>query len=250
MNKFDSGRNESSLLVCLTYWQGDWAMAREVAKLLSDLLPEKQSNVEFLFQRRFDCEAPDMEILQHCEEKFEKVHVRRSRRIGIDFPMGCNEIVFDLFDFMFCNRHKFPKVESFLVVEADCVMLSRTWNYELIEEWHCAQDEGKFLCGSFIPGNFNGGKFHINATAIYRWDILKHVPALIGSPGTEGWDWYHGIRLHPVGYDTPLIYLDYRRASISPEELFSPKKNRKIPVLYHGVKDSSAIMAVRERFKV
>jgi hypothetical protein len=53
-----------------------------------------------------------------------------------------------------------------------------------------------------------------------------------------------------VGHDTPLIHLDYRRKSITPEELFSPKKEKKVPVLYHGVKDDSAIMAVREKFGI
>jgi hypothetical protein len=241
---------DSSLMVCLAYWEGDWAMAREVARLLSDLLPSGQSNVEFLFQRRFDCEKPDAGIVRHCEEKFARVHVRRSRRKGVGFPMGCNELAFDLFDFMFCNRHDFPHVDGVLLIEADCVMLSRTWNHEFIDEWRRAQTAGKLVCGTFIPTNSNGGKFHINATAIYRWDILKHVPALVGGPGTVGWDWYHGTRLHPVGHDTPLIHLDYRRKSITPEELFSPIENKKVPVLYHGVKDDSAIRAVRERFGI
>lgn len=242
--------DKSSLLVCLAYWQGDWAMAREVARLLSDLLPSRQQNVEFLFQRRFDCEKPDTGIVHHCEEKFARVHVRRSRRRGVGFPMGCNELAFDLFDFMFCNRQDFLRVDGVLLIEADCVMLSRAWNHELISEWRRARAAGKLVCGSFIPKNFNGGPFHINASAIYRWDILKHVPALVGSPGTVGWDWYHGVRLHPVGYDTPLIHLDYRRRSIAPGELFSPRKEKKVPVLYHGVKDDSAIRAVRERFGI
>lgn len=250
MTKVNPDSGGDSLLVCLAYWPGDWAMAREVARLLSDLLPSKQSNVEFLFQGRFDCESPDPDIVRHCEEKFARVHVRRSRRKGVGFPMGCNELAFDLFDFMFCNRDRFPRIGGVLLIEADCVMLSRTWNHEFVDEWHRAQAAGKLVCGSFIPGNFNSGAFHINATAIYRWDIIKHVPALYGSPGTEGWDWYHGTRLHPVGYDTPLIHLDYRKKTISSEELFSPKKNKKVPVLYHGVKDDSAIRAVREKFKI
>ena len=250
MTEANPDSKDSSLMVCLAYWEGDWAMAREVARLLSDLLPSRQSNVEFLFQRRFDFESPDADIVRHCEEKFARVHVRRARRRGIGFPMGCNELAFDMFDFMLCEHDSFPHIDAALLIEADCVMTSRAWNHELIDEWRRAQAAGKFVCGAFIPGNSDGGPFHINATAIYRWDILRHVPELVGSPGTVGWDWYHGTRLHPVGHYTPLIHLDYRRKSITPEELFYPVKNKKVPVLYHGVKDDSAIRAVRERFKV
>lgn len=239
------------MLVCLPYWDGDWPMMREVALLLSDLLLDSQPHVELMFAARFDAKVPDTKIIQHCEQKFAKVHVFRCHRKGVGFPMGCNEMAFSIFDHVhYHHEHQFPLVDCMLFVESDCVMLSRTWNTQLFEEWKKASALNKSVCGAFIQGNYHGGEAHVNAVAMYSWDVIKQIPALIGASGNEGWDWWHGTNVIPKAMDTPLIYLDYRRDTISVDDLFAPRKQGKVPVLYHGVKDKSAIEAVRKQFSL
>ncbi|MCK9587825.1 MAG: hypothetical protein M0Q93_00515 [Terrimicrobiaceae bacterium] len=244
------GFDRGSLLVCLPFWDGDWEQARKVALLLSDLLPEKQKDCELMFVSRFDAKQADTTVVMHCMEKFANVYSRKSRRRGVGFPMGCNELAFDIFDHVSYSHSLFPQVRCILIVESDCVMLTRTWSQELFTAWKFAELDGKSICGNLIPGNATGGPWHVNAVSMYSWDIVKKIPQLIGAPGTAGWDYYHGPHTTPYAVDTPLIYMDYKRSSISATELFKVRKKRQVPVLYHGVKDDSAIQAVRKKFSI
>jgi len=241
--------NDSELLVCLPYWDGDWPRMREVALLLADLLPEKSTRTKLLFVLRHDVsKAPDSRLHERCADKFAEVRYYRNKRRGVGWPMGCNEMAFGIFDHVYCRHSLFPKVDSLLIVESDCVMLRRTWDRDLHQAWHETQKAGKLICGTKIPTGFQECKFHINAVALYSWDIIQKLPQLIGSPGTVGWDYFHGKITCPVAVNTPLIKMDYNRDTISEQELFS-KKNKSV-VLYHGVKDDSAVKAVRSQLKV
>ncbi|MCK9587772.1 MAG: hypothetical protein M0Q93_00230 [Terrimicrobiaceae bacterium] len=240
-----------NMLVCLPYWDGDWDQMRETATLISDLLPEKQENCDLLFVSRFDAHGPDAKTVMHCMEKFATVQHHRCRRRGIGFPMGCNEMAFEIFhQVSYHHARLFPKARCILVVESDCVMLCRDWSKQLFTAWRKAEAADKLICGNLIPGCVGEGKHHVNAVSMFHWDIVSKIPQLIGSPGQQGWDFYHGCRTAPVAVDTPLIFMDYQKKTISSKELFSPKKRGQVPVLYHGVKDDSAVKAVRKKFSI
>ena len=59
----------SKLLLALQYWDGDKEMAMKVARLIADMEPAHNADVDFLFCSRFDC-THDMDSVAHVAKKF------------------------------------------------------------------------------------------------------------------------------------------------------------------------------------
>jgi hypothetical protein len=55
-------------------------------------------------------------------------------------------------------------------------------------------------------------------------------------------------KMIPITFDTPDIFLDFNRPTITEADLYSPRKNGVVPAIFHGVKDGSASQIVRSKF--
>ena len=88
-----------------------------------------------------------------------------------------------------------------------------------------------------------------NGVAVYATDIYRKVPGdkLGGCNAQAAFDIEKAPFIMPMAEATPLIYFEYRKATITPAELYAPRQLGVIPALWHGVKDGSAREAVRAR---
>lgn len=238
----------STLLLVLPYWSEDLKQVERVARLAADLLPEFAENAEIMLAGRYDAPAPSASIQIYLQQKFAKVHVWKCNRRGDGFPGGCNEMAYGIFNHILVSRHMktgFANIDFLLLMEGDCVFTRRTWVEELMEAWE-ARGDNKHIIGTkqeAIPGWSND---HINAVALYDPEITRKFPFLIGGPMHLGWDTHHGPALLPFAEDSKLFKLDYKRETITEEELFAEGS----PLVYHGVKDNSAIEAVRNHYNL
>jgi hypothetical protein len=238
------------LLICFPYWDGDLAQVEKVARLAADLLKEKTPRAEIAFIQRFDASAPSTEIQNHVAQKFDRTRVWICDRRGEGFPGGCNELAYGIISWLQITKHTQPKemedIEGFVILEGDCVITRENWVDELWDEFGKMQAQGKCVAGALIPEN-QYCKEHINAVAMYAWNVLTKIPALRGGPYLIGWDGYHGPSIVPNAMKSQLFHLDYKRPTIKPEDLFK-KHAGAAPLVYHGVKDGSALEAVRKKF--
>jgi len=220
-----------------------------VADLAGDLLERRAAQADLLFAGRYDADHPSRQIYSHLCEKFAHVSYWRCSRDGDGFPEGCNNLAYGIFQYLIDQRRvnsMYADISAVLILEADCVLLRRTWLQDLITEWEGARACNKLIAGKVIPaGTFSpGSAAHVNAVSLYDVEILRHLTCLVGGPRDIGWDYYHGRATVPVTHDSPLFKLDYQRPTITGQELFADPG----VVVYHGVKDDSAIHAVRKRF--
>lgn len=237
------------ILVVMEYWDGDREAAEAVAIQAANLLDSKSYIVSLALVHRFDATPIPTKTVQNLHDKFKKVLVQRCPRQGQGFPFGCNELSYWTLNWPLHDPEVFADTEAIMILEADCVFTRRNWDVELLSEWRKTQAEGKLICGNVIPFGFDGFTSHVNAASMYSKDIARFIGTkLAGGPACVGWDYFHGKNLIPVTYDSPLFFLDYRKEKITPDELFTPRKQDTIPLMYHGVKDDSARRAVDERY--
>ena len=243
------------ILACLQYYSGDQAIARQVARLIADLEPDKSKYADFMFAMRWDGQH-DMETVQYVARKFDQVHTFKSERKNTGWPSAPNNLALETYG-RFCLRirQKLWDYAALLLIEPDCVPLTRDWLKQLHEEWH----EREQLVLGFMYGSSAHPVQHINGNCLISPRFQKVCPDFHASPATVGWDVRHAPAMLRHGRASRLIWNDYARQSISCEELFAahhyaddhPLHGRDIfPVLFHGVKDDSALRAVREKFNL
>jgi hypothetical protein len=237
------------LLICFLYWAGDRMEVERLVRVACNLLEEPTDQAEIALIGRWDAPPPSSGVQYQASKKFAKVHVWTCDRKGEGFPAGCNEMAYGLLNWVLINRHmwnKFRDITGLVLLEGDCVITRRGWVQELCSAWEGRKPKtlvlGAVQAGiPEIPTNT-----HMNAVAIYDPEISRTIPQLIGGPQHIGWDNYHGPSMMPYAENSNLFKLDYRKPSITPEELFSEP----MPLIYHGVKDDSAVKAVIERYKL
>ena len=239
------------ILVVIPYWDGDRVQAETTALLAGDLLEKRSESVSLCFLHRMDSQQPRPKVVDKAMEKFDKVLVRRCGRSGSGFPHGCNEMAYFILAWPAHDPKLFKDFDATLILESDCVFTRKNWDTELVEEWVRCVAAGKTICGNIIHNGFGGYPRHVNAASLFGKEIsILAAGPLRGGPADIGWDYYHGRNLDPIAYDSPIFFLDYRKATITPRELFAPRKMGLSPLVYHGVKDSSAVQAVRDRYHV
>lgn len=234
------------LLVCLPFYTGDGNQMEKTARVACDLLEELTNQAEIMFVPRFDTDAPSMEIQNLAASKFFKVHVWRCPTKYAGFPAGCNAMAYGLLNHVSgqrCLNEGFFDIDAILILESDCVITRRDWVRELCGEWQEAINQNKLVAGALQHRNGDIQE-HINAVALYDPDVACVLPCLRGGPSHLGWDHYHGPSVVPYALDSKLFKLDYRRPTITPDQLFSDDR----VLIYHGVKDDSALNAVRSRY--
>jgi hypothetical protein len=220
----------------------------KVVGLAGALLDQRTEQADLLFVGRYDAPHPSTEVFRRAREKFREVSYWRSTRDSDGFPNGCNGVAYGIFQFVIDQRRVngvYGDVNALLMLESDCVILRRNWVTELVTEWEGAVACGKLVAGEVQPaGKFSQNSWaHVNAVALYDIEILRHLTCLVGGPREIGWDYFHGKAIVPVTHNSSLFKLDYQRATITEAELYRDSR----VLIYHGVKDDSALQAVYRR---
>jgi hypothetical protein len=244
--KQEETQERRKMLVVLNYYDGDIDAAKELIDLIVDLQPGRTELADFMLFRRHDAQVIPESFRLRLLEKFGRVHVTKCRRMNaIGYPYGPNEMFYDLLDLMHYPVWAKP-YHSFLNLESDCVPVDPDWIRKLCDEYRGLCDDGHFAIGHMNEKPTP----HLNGSAIYSTDLWQRAGAMqiIGGPAGVAYDIQQSKRIMPLAKDTPLMMLDYNRATITAASLFSAKKGDVSPVLYHGVKDGSARRAVRSFF--
>lgn len=238
------------ILVCMQYWDGDKTQAERAIVQMSNLLSEPSNVVELAIVYRNDAQPPSPAVQLKVGEKFPKVHVWKCTRKGEGWPGGCNELAYGVLSWVPISKHlhnAFPDIDAILLLEADCVFTRKDWDQELVKEWGKTLQAGKFVCGNILSAQKGSHPEHVQGVMMVSSDLVNRVPGMQGGPYLEAWDAYHAPRLVPHAYHSPLFFLDYKRKEVTPDEVFA-ERNGVAPLIYHGVKDNSALEAVKAHY--
>lgn len=239
---------ENRLLLALQFWEGDKDRAMALARFLADLEPEKVQLADFLFMSRFDCKV-DEAVVHHVARKF-NTRSLVSRRRGIGWPIGCNELWLSVMEWItsMTKARKIPRYKAVFTFEADGAPICRDWITRLSLEWERVNQEKQVvIAGALVdPGP------HINGNALVscRWPFLEWVCRHMTSRATTaGWDYAFARDFQKLGWaDIPGIKSLYNSPTFSEEQYQDMQKNQWVWV--HGGKDTSLIKMGRARFKV
>lgn len=212
------------LLIALTYWEGDRKAAEKLATFLADLEPEHTDRADFLLAHRFDCPAPNAQLVQHLSRKF-NVFVHKSDRCAVGWPQGCNGTWASTMRWVKkgIESKVCPAYKAVFCCEADGGPCVRNWIEEMSLEWDNAEAQRPtYQAGPLvtIPAQ------HINGNCLLSCDpkFLKWVANFEGNL-TGGWDFVLAHQFRRWGwaniermrsyYNTPMFsaaqYLQMRK---------------------------------------
>jgi hypothetical protein len=238
--------NHQKLLIVLQYFDGDKEAAEELALLIADLERVRNNQADIMVFRRYDAGEFSVGVLEKLRDKFNKVHYERGRRRDAKgYPFGPNQMWADLVTMIGQMPRWYENYYAFLPLESDCVPMRPGWINELIEEFRVAKTKNFAAVGHIHSNPVE----HLNGVAVYDSHLWKIVPGnkLNGADPQVAYDIYHREQILPIAYNTPLVMMQYQRATITAEDLFKPWKDGFEPALFHGVKDGSARAAVRAK---
>jgi len=236
------------LLLALQYWERDRAQAMDVARLIADMEPRHNEDVDFLFVSRFDC-AHDLKAIEYVSSKFKVHHYINKNRRGSGWPAGCNDLWFGTMDYLYGHTEakKLPEYGAVLTFEADACPLGPYWHKTLMASWRKVNKAKPVkMHGAMVQHP----KPHINGNAMFSGSLpfLHWISRSIGGcPPTQGWDFYLTKEFSHAGWaDCPHMRSFWQCATMEPakiDELIAAEV-----CFLHGVKDHSVLDHVRKRF--
>jgi len=237
-------------LICVSYYEGDRIAAEKMCALIADLEPAFNPKVEFVLFNRFDADPFSKEAFDRLERKF-VVSILRSTTVCNGFPIAANEMWYDFIAQLDTEKNNRAYL-GWLNLEPDCCPMRPGWLKEIIADYEKCVWSGKAVIGEVRPNTGpNSPQTHINGVAVYPINLASLDPSfLLRSCPKIGWayDIFHAPQIVPMARDTPLIRVEWKKPTITPKELFQPHREGKIPALFHGVKDTSALDAVRAKY--
>lgn len=240
------------------FWEGDKAQAMALARLIADIEPEFRNDVAVMFSARFDCKH-DEETIKHVSNKF-KTYKYTTKRKATGWPNGPNQMMACSYERIVeeWRRGRFDHIEAILMVEADCVPLTRDWLTMLINEYKGC---GKRVLGAWLKKG-DAGCEHVNGNCIMSIDLWKKCRGIFHPPARGGWDATLAYALLPNSAPSRLIWSDYQLGTEKnpwkgDDFLWEPKRysaednplygEALSPVYFHGIKTMQGLEAARNR---
>lgn len=222
-----------------------------LARLLADLGPYGH---DILFYARYDSQHDDATIA-YCASRFANVRIGQSKRKISGWPIGPNAMVMDLWQLSH-QKHKAGEWDysGIMLLESDCVPLSRTWLADLYAEWSAGK---QLLLGPWIGLKNNPNQSHMNGNLIFSPRLTFTFPQCL-SPNVPklAWDVFFWRYYWKNARGSRLIYSDYRVKFTDCDALWAPRSYPKgnplhgqelRPVWLHGCKDPRAPECARAR---
>jgi hypothetical protein len=235
------------LLILLPFYNGDRDQMIELCEFLADLEPEKTKLADIALYARNDAQFIDEGVVFRLSKRFGKVHQFRCRRMNaVGYPYGPNEMFYDVIE-KFRAEEWQKNYHAFFNMECDCIPLAVDWIKQLDAAFRAAAaSETVFAIGHINNGNGTLVR-HLNGAAVYSMKFWENAGRndILGGSGSVAYDIFHADKIMPIASDTPLIMLDWKRKTITQQQLFEARKEGFAPVIYHGVKDESALKAAR-----
>ncbi len=239
---------DHKFLIALQFWEGDKAHAMELAKFLADLEPTHSDQADFLFAARFDCK-PDPTVVTHVSRKF-NTHTLISRRRGIGWPDGCNELWFSVMEWAesMIKAKKIPHYKAIFTIEADSCPIQKDWVPKISALWDKANEKSMVvMAGALVePGPHINGNALMSCHPKFLYWVARRVG---GSTPGVGWDFSMARDFRRQGWaNLTQVKSIYNTPTFSKQQFDDMRKNDWIWI--HGCKDSSLIRMGREEFKV
>lgn len=235
-------------IVSITFWERDKAAAMKIARLIADLEPTFNEQVDFLFLSRFDC-AHDAETVNYVARKFAThTYINKNRR-GVGWPFSCNECFFGLLDWVYTMRlaNKLPEYKWVLNTEPDSCPLRRDWLLRLDEAWDKAKV--KVLGPIVPPGPPETGGVHCNGNSLYSADMefLHHLARKLGGCNpTGGFDFLLAPLFRKMGWaDCRLMRSWWHCGPQTEDSIF--QLQREGVVFLHGDKSDATHNIIRKQ---
>lgn len=239
---------DRKILIALQYWDGDRTRALELARFLADLEPMHTDLADFLFMARFDSSL-DPAVVAHVARKF-NVYSRVSKRRGVGWPCGCNELWFSVMEWVesMIRAKKVPAYKAIFTCEADGAPIQRDWIARLSAEWdRVNKPKPIVMAGALVqPGP------HINGNALMSGEpnFLTWIARRVGGVAINtGWDYRLANDFQKRGWaDIPGIKSIYNTPTFSQDQYNAMVSSGWVWI--HGCKDTSLICMGRARFGI
>lgn len=236
------------ILIALQYWDGDRALALDLARYLADLEPTHTNLADFMFMARFDSSL-DERVAKEVSRKFNVFSVKARRR-GKGWPAGCNDLWFSVMEWAYSmiEAKRVPAYKAIFTFEADGAPIPRDWIARLSSEWDRVSNPGPVV----MAGALQEHGPHINGNALMSGNLgfLHWVVRKVGGCHPfSGWDFVLAPEFKSQGWaNIPGVRSYYNTPTFSKEQYDQMVKEDLIWV--HGGKDRSLIDFGRKRFKV
>jgi hypothetical protein len=237
-------------LIALQFWHGDRDQAMKLARLITDLSPNRVDLADFLFVSRFDTKH-DLATEKYLSRRFNTHSITCRRRRGTGWPHGCNDLWFGTLDWIYTMREakKIPQYKAVFTIEADGCPLVPNWLHDVTASWDRANTGKKvYVHGAMLmaPG------IHINGNALFSCDpkFLHHITRRIaGCSPAGGWDYLLSPVFQKWGWENCPAIRSYWRAGSIDETAFNREVAQGVSYL-HGIKDSSAFVICRKKYNL
>ena len=231
---FYAGGPDRDILICLGFWEGDKAMAKDVCRLMADLQTDPVgSAAQVMLCYRQDC-ALDKEMLQILAPKFSVKEFRCTSPFK-GWPSGPNGMFGST---MIHVGNTMPHAKCVFWMEADCVPMKKDWFKDLANDWKNRPPKVNIVGHKFSVNGEQSG-MHINGVAMYDNQISRIFPEITGCD-TVAWDWLWRFKIISMGQHTNSIAYRHQGKDAEPSILDCPA------AIVHGFKDQSLINLVRK----
>lgn len=234
----------NKILIALQFWDGDKVAAMKLARLMADLEPQFCDKADFLFSARYDC-GHDQDTVAYTAKKFNTYTYVNSHRRASGWPHGCNELWFGTMGHVFWSTeaNRMPEYKAILTCESDCIPMHPGWIEALINSWDRAKVS---VLGSMLsqPGvHINGNAMFSGSPRFLKW--LTHE--VVGCRPNGGWDILLAPAFQKWGWLDCRAMRSWWRCPTMPVETYEQLLSEKVS-FFHGCKDDSGLLRVRERF--
>lgn len=216
---------------------------------MGEIEPGVRSDVEFaVLHNRSVPDFMAQAIVKATAGKFASTHIIRSRRFGVGWPEGCNDLWQDGMR-QIARLHDTKRITApcVLTFEPDCCILRPDWINALIAEWEAVHNEEKHCFGHVNDAGGNRG-IHINGNAVFLINMVIRYAKMQSS--AVAWDIEHKDITMSVGRDSnTIIQLYGRKDPVTRDEIEAIRKNGEIPAFVHGIKHPSGNEIIREMIK-
>jgi hypothetical protein len=235
--------------MALQFWKGDKEQAMRLARFIADLSPEFCEQADILFSARFDC-PQDVETVKYVSRKF-NVWQHTSRRRGVGWPHGCNELWFGTMGWIHggIESLRLPHYKAVLTFESDCVPMQVNWISQLRAEWDKAQAKKQtYVMGTLLqaPGE------HINGNAMFSTDLrfMRWLSKdIVSASSAAGWDYWLAPEFKQWGWHVCKGMRSYWNTKTLPQETIDELWRSNL-IFMHGVKDDSLLNSAKEKFSI
>ena len=216
--------------------------SRAAAIRLANFLPKPSCQSHLWMLARYDCRGITPSEIGTAEHKHTRTYYSKSMSVGTGHPGGPNAMSFDLFGACNYRRHReWKDVDCLLLMEPDCVVISRTWADDLLNEWKSAKLANPEVIVVGCHRSAGVDVPHVNGNALWAMDTAQRVQLCPTYDNPPGWDSALASQIGSRYQSTPLINNLWRETNVKRDRMLKNpfSDDPRTPVMIHGCPDDA-----------